>query len=109
MAGRSGAATIEVALREAAQNFNAKQLADLVRKSSDPDASEALAAALEAAALQKPRLERREGEVWLEFASPKDSARRMDCSSLLSSVGYGVEVLYDPDERVFYGVSFYLE
>ena len=105
MAGRSGAAAIEVELRDAAQRFDAKQLAERVRKSGG---DETLAAALDAVVSETPQFERREGEVFLAFrAGSEQAARRMDCTAASGLRGCGLEVLL-LDGSVL-GVSFYLE
>ena len=62
MAGRSGAAALEVALQEAATGFDARALAKTVRSGARPDA-EALASALEAAQSRTPLIQPREFEV----------------------------------------------
>ena len=56
MAGRSGAAALEVALQEAATGFDARALAKTVRSGARPDA-EALASALEAAQSRTPLIQ----------------------------------------------------
>lgn len=108
MAGRSGAAAIEVALREAAASFDAHALANKLRGSAMPDGA-ALASALEPLHGQKPVLQQREGELYLEYAAVPDSVtlKRADVSTLAASGGHGVELLLNGTSVV--GVSIYLE
>ena len=107
MAGRSGAAAIEVELREAAKSFDARELAGRVRAASTPD--EELADALDAIVSATPSIDRREGEVFLSFADPvgDGATRRVDCSALCAPCGYGMEVQLHQQRVV--GVSIYLE
>ena len=107
MAGRSGAAAIEVELREAAKSFNARELAGRVRAAPTPD--EELAAALDAIASATPSIDRREGELFLSFGDPASdgATRRIDCSELCAPCGYGMEVHLHKQRVV--GVSIYLE
>ena len=109
MAGRSGAAAIEVALGEAAASFDAAALATQLRSSSVRDA-QALASALEAVQ-GRPAVQTRDGECYLEFVAIAEDAevRRADVSAAYTggSLGHGVEVLLVGSSVV--GVSLYLE
>ena len=105
MAGRSGAAAIEIELREAASKFDARTLAQRIRSGSTPD--EVLAAALDAISSAQPQADRREGELFLAFAADVDVTRRVEVTSLCDVRGYGVEVHLCSDRVT--GVSIYLE
>ena len=106
MAGRSGAAAMEVALREVAASFDASKLgAQLV--SSDP----AVAAAL-IAIKHKPFIEMREGECYLEYSSAPEGGvvRRKDVTPVSGAAGHGVELLLVGDEPcTLIGVSLFVE
>ena len=106
MAGRSGAAALEVALQEAATGFNARALAKTVRSGARPDA-EALASALEAVQSRTPLIQPREFECYLEYAAVADGApvRRADVSTAGASHGVELSLL----EGALVGVSLYLE
>lgn len=109
MAGRSGAAAIEVALREAATSFDGRALAEFLRLTNP-----SVANALEAASREQTgKLEPREGELYLAFAAVPENARvtREDVSQSAGAVGHGVELqLFAGDSSlVLAGVSFYLE
>ena len=105
MAGRSGAAALEVALQEAATGFNARALAKTVRSGARPDA-EALASALEAVQSRTPLIQPREFECYLEYAAVADGApvRRADVSTAGASNGVELSLL----EGALVGVSLYL-
>eukprot|EP00310_Coccolithus_braarudii_P002216 CAMPEP_0183360154 /NCGR_PEP_ID=MMETSP0164_2-20130417/54474_1 /TAXON_ID=221442 /ORGANISM="Coccolithus pelagicus ssp braarudi, Strain PLY182g" /LENGTH=110 /DNA_ID=CAMNT_0025534449 /DNA_START=39 /DNA_END=371 /DNA_ORIENTATION=- len=109
MAGRSGAAAIEVELRDAAAGFDPRQLATRVRVSSLSDAA-VLADALNVASTLTPQLIRREGEAYLAFgelSSDTPLARRIDCTALYGgAAGFGIEVHLSGDFVI--GVSIYL-
>ena len=106
MAGRSGAAAIEVELREAARKFDAHKVAQRIRAGSTPD--EVLAAALDAIGSVSPRAHRREGEMFLAFGDESAcGTRRVEVTSLCDAHGYGVEVHLRDDHVV--AVSIYLE
>lgn len=97
MAGRSGAALIEMELREAAQRIDPRALAEGVRKRAKPG-EDALAAALDALgeADAKPRIERLDGEVLAHFdllsADAGASVQKFDVTELCAADGYSVEV-----------------
>ena len=110
MAGRSGAAAIEIALREAATSFDVRTTAQRLRARGDIH----LADALELAAKPSPTVDRREGECLLVFNSVGDGAStpcKMDLSDICSvAVGCSVEIAYcsEPEWRVL-TVGFFLE
>ncbi len=109
MAGRSGAAAIEMELREAAEAFS-KQVPRLAERLRGSNA--ALAESLFALLGRKPRLERLEAELYLHFADgPAEQLDKVDITDELSyefgEVPYGVEV--QSSDGVVYGVSLYLQ
>ena len=106
MAGRSGAAALEVALQEAATGFDAQALANAMRSGTRPDA-EALASALEAVQSRTPRIQPREFECYLEYTAVANGApvRRADVSMAGATHGVELSLL----EGALVGVSFYLE
>ena len=111
MAGRSGAAAVEVELREAATRFDAKELAACVHAAAaNDDKWREIAAALDSVSAIAPHVERGEGEAFLRFAEAADGAslRRVDCTELVGeSLGFGLELLLNGEQLV--GVSLYLE
>ena len=112
MAGRSGAAALEIALREAANSFDPKVLGAKLRQSNSPDDT-ALANLLDGIASMTPVLERRDGEVVLSFCGASvEVARRVDISDLCCANGYGVELVVaagNDQAEVVVRVSFYEE
>ena len=106
MAGRSGAAALEVALQEAATGFDARALAKTVRSGARPDA-EALASALEAVQSSTPLIQPREFECYLEYAAVANDVpvQRADVSMAGASHGVELSLL----EGALVGVSLYLE
>ena len=110
MAGRSGAAAIEVELAEAATSFDALAVAAKLRASA-LDNREDLALALEAVREQKPQMIKREGECYMQYAEG-DSVKRTDVSEEAGSVGCGMEIHWIVDDRggtALAGISLYLE
>ena len=107
MAGRSGAAAIEVALGEAAAAFDPRALADAIRRSSLPD-GEALATGLEGVQSIRPCIKPKDGECYLEYGAVDAgaAARRVDCAQACPSASHGVEVHLVGTAVV--GVSLYL-
>jgi len=105
MAGRSGAAAIEMELRETAKHFSATRLARAIRAGDAPD--HALADALEAVGTTMPQIERREGEIFLAFCiDTQEPTRKVDCTAIYGALcGTEVHMLH---ERAL-GVSLYLE
>ena len=111
MAGRSGAAAIEMELRDAAKALNFARIAVFVRPSNA-----ALADGLDALQGLTPRLTRTEDELFVAFSEvdglEKKNLRKLDVSNdLFSEAAYGVEiqsVAADGGERVI-GVSLYLQ
>ena len=97
MAGRSGAAALEVALQEAATGFDARALAQTLRSGARPDA-EALASALEAAQSRTPLIQPREFEVLTLTLT-------LTPTQTLTSHGVELSLL----EGALVGVSLYLE
>lgn len=109
MAGRSGAAAIEIALREAATSFDVRTTAQRLRARGDIH----LADALELAAKPSPTVDRREGECLLVFSLGAGASTpcKMDLSDICSvAVGCSVEIAYcsEPEWRVL-TVGFFLE
>ena len=108
MAGRSGAALIDVELREAARTFDAAAMAKLVRTRSAAGDDE-VAAALDAVGDGKPeRIERLEGEMLAHFgAAPDGDVRKCDVTELCAVDGYGIELQLSAARLA--RVSFYQE
>ena len=109
MAGRSGAAAIEMELRDAATNF-IEFLPTLVRQlqSSDAALAESLAACI---TNRTPTRDRREDELLLWFVpTPPDAAalRKTDVSDEFGVIAYGVEIMRSDDGTVV-GASIYLQ
>lgn len=106
MAGRSGAAVIEVELREAATSFDVVRLARAVRRTAAPP-DHVLADALEAVGSTVPQMDRREGEILLTFGNgTEEPTHKIDCTTLYGAMcGTEVHMLHTQ----VIGVSFYLE
>ena len=110
MAGRSGAAAIEIALREAATSFDVRTTAQRLRARGDTHLAEALE---RLAAKPSPTVDRREGECLLVFSLGAGASTpcKMDLSDICSvAVGCSVEIAYcsEPEWRVL-TVGFFLE
>lgn len=110
MAGRSGAAAIEIALREAATSFDVRTTAQRLRARGDTHLAEALE---RLAAKPSPTVDRREGECLLVFSLGAGASTpcKMDISDICSvAVGCSVEIAYcsEPEWRVL-TVGFFLE
>ena len=95
MAGRSGAAAIAVALREAGESFSAQKLAAKCRA-----ANPTLAAALELLKDKQPAMKVDEAECYLMFAAGEVA------QSIEAADGTSVDLLADGTIR---GVSLYME
>ena len=113
MAGRSGAAAIELELAEAAKTFDALAVAAKLRDSA-LDNGDDLASALEAVRKQKPQMIQREGEAYMQFADTpvEQPIKKTDVSEEAGSGGCGMEIHWFLDDRgstVVAGVSLYLE
>ena len=135
MAGRSGAAAIEMSLREAAEGFDSvamKKLAERVRSappfsvstsaSDDTALADALCARANDVEVSR-QVKRNEGECLLTFNADEDGmvdirkgVTVFDCSSLAALEGCGMEVLvrmHGPAGEALVpevvAVSFYLE
>lgn len=105
MAGRSGAAAIEMELREAAVTVQ-KALPMLAEHIRHQNA--ALADSMDKLVGKKPTLDRRPDELVLSFAPSDDAApQRTDVSEALGDIPYGVEVLSSGGQVV--GMSLYLQ
>lgn len=111
MAGRSGAAAIEVALREAVASFDPRKLAAKFAAVGDTAAATALQEL--DGSTRSERVE--DGERLLVYADESACAptRKVDVSSMCDAVGYGAELLLGSkssgDGQRVVSVSFYLE
>ena len=110
MAGRSGAAAIEMELRDAAKALNFAKIALAVRPNNA-----ALADGLDSLNGLTPKLTRTEDELFVRFSEVPDEqheVRKLDVSEdLFPDAAYGVEIQSFADggtERVI-GVSLYLQ
>ena len=106
MAGRSGAAAIEMELRAAAVDF-CEALPRLSKSLRQTDSQ--LADGLLAIDGVKPAMERREDELFLTFAPAVDAShvQKTDVSHEFGRIPHGVEI-HSTEGRVL-GVSLYLQ
>lgn len=114
MAGRSGAAALEIEMREAVAKFDARAMAAEIRRGGDANSlsAQAAASALEAAHGVKPQLHQREGELFLEYATAPAGAQLTKHD--IPADGYGIELQYCSEGAsgsgcTLIGVSMYLE
>ena len=104
MAGRSGAAAIEMELREAAANF-VTFVPTLAKQLQSTNAE--LATSLIAVKETKPTVVRREDEMYLQYAEAVDDITKFDVSSEFGEIAYGVEIQCNGSRVI--GVSLYLQ
>ena len=106
MAGRSGAAAIQLALKEAATGFSARAMAKTLRaQGCEAAVADALERCTEPPELQSVMVEGAPAEYYLLFCGDGACARKLDVDT---SEGYGVqiELLESGEVR---GVSIFLE
>ena len=105
MAGRSGAAAIEMELREAAASF-VKFVPTLAKQLESKNAD--LAKSLLAVKDQKPTNIRREDEMYLQYTEAAEATiAKFDVTDEFGDVAYGVEIHCNCSQVV--GVSLYLQ
>ena len=105
MAGRSGAAAIEMELREAAASF-VKFVPTLAKQLESKNAD--LAKSLLAVKDQKPTNMRQEDEMYLQYTEAAEATiTKSDVTDEFGEIAYGVEIHCNGSQVV--GVSLYLQ
>jgi len=109
MAGRSGAAALEIELREAARSFQDNLPALILHLQSNHSAIAASLARAARAGAPPPTLERREDELYLAYSTAVAAAHveRTDVSTAFGELGCGVEL--HTSGGTLLGASFYLQ
>ena len=108
MAGRSGSAAIQLALKEAASGFRASSLAKALRAKGECSIADALDACKEPPELQTVMVMGEPAEYFLKYADG-DCARKLDVDPpAAGDEVYGMQVELLADGRVR-GVSIFLE